>query len=77
MALKCQTRIHFIHAHPIIRDHNLFGPALHNFNRNMSRHSIDGVFQKLLYHGRGPFNDLAGGNLVDNGIGQDADGTHM
>ena len=36
---------------------------------------IDGVLEQLLDHGRGPLDDLAGGDLADQRVGQRTNGT--
>jgi hypothetical protein len=51
-----------------------FQPALHHLNIDARRARIDGIFHQLLHHACRPFDDLAGGDFVDQRLREDADG---
>ena len=54
-----------------------FRPAAFHLDANARSSGVERVFKQLLDDGRGPVDHLAGGDLVGNLIGKDADLAHQ
>ena len=76
MALEGQQSVVAIHAVAIVGDADQLSPAALNLDANAHGSSVERVLKELLDHGRGPIDHLAGGDLIGNLIGKDADLAH-
>jgi hypothetical protein len=76
VALERQQGVVAVHSLAVIGDADQLSPAALNLHANARRSGIESVLKQLLDHRRGPIHHLAGGNLVGNLIGKDADLAH-
>ena len=58
------------YAGTIVADHNAPDAATVEPNFNAGRAGIDGVLQQLFQDGRGPLDNLAGGDLANERVGK-------
>ena len=73
MTFERQAGIRFAHATTVIRYLNQGFTPVSIVHRNRMASRIDRIFHQLLDNRCRPFNDLTGGNLVGNSVGQYAD----
>ena len=76
MALKGQQGVVAVHALAIVGDADHAPSAALDFDADAHGPSVKSVLQQLLHHRSGPVHHLAGGDLVGNLIGKDADLAH-
>ena len=62
------------HAAAVVLDGDEGTAAVADHDIDPRRSGVDGVLHQLLDDRRRPFDDLAGGNTVDDGLWQQADG---
>jgi hypothetical protein len=74
VALERQGEFLRPHAAAVVADRDEAPPAVAERNGNGARPSVEGVLHQLLDHRRRALDDLAGGDAVDQGLGQAADG---
>jgi hypothetical protein len=74
VALHRQRQFGGVDAAAIVADPDQADAAVLQVDVDAARAGIQSVLDQLLDHGRGPFHDFAGGNLVDEGVGKLADG---
>jgi len=73
MALERQAHLVGRNAATVVADQQTPYPALLDFHLDPRRLGIEAVFHQFLNDGHRAFNHLAGGDLVDEGIGELAD----
>ena len=76
MALKGQQRVVAVHALAVVADADQLAPARLHLDANAVRACVQRIFQQLLHHGSGPVHHLAGGDLVGDLVGKNADAAH-
>ena len=62
------------HAAAVVGHDHRLAPARHHLDVDLRGAGIQGVFDQLLQHRGGPLHHLAGGDLVDDLLGQELDG---
>ena len=77
MTLHRQRQLVRRHADAVVGDLDPVDPAAGQRHRDPRGAGIQRVFHQLLYRRRRPLDDLAGGDAVDDGGGQDADYAHQ
>ena len=73
MPLNRQFKIFPRHAFAVVGNRNQRLAAVHQRYFNRRRAGVNGVFNQFFDHRGGTLDHFAGGNLVNQGIGQDAD----
>jgi hypothetical protein len=76
VALERQQGVVAVHSLAVVGDADQLSPAALNLHANARRSGVESVLKQLLDHGRGPIHHFAGGDLVGNLIGKDADLAH-
>ncbi len=76
MALEGQKSIVAIHAVAVVGDANQLPAAGFNIHPNAIRAGIERILEQLLHHRRRAVDDLAGGDLVGDLIGENTDAAH-
>ena len=76
MALEGQQRVVAVHALAVVGDADEPPPARLDFDADAGGAGVEGVLQQLLDHRGGPVHHLAGGDLVGNLVGKNADAAH-
>ena len=76
MALEGQQRIVAIHAVAVVGDANQLASARFNFDADAIGAGVERVLQQLFDDGGGPIHHLAGGNLIGDLVGKNADAAH-
>jgi hypothetical protein len=74
MALDRQQQVVRRHAAAIVGDRDQRFAAVANADFDAARAGVEGVFHQFLDDRSRPFNHLAGGDPVDDGLRQSADG---
>ena len=64
------------HAAAVVSDPHIGLAAVGDFHFNGMGTGIDGIFQQLLDHRRGPLNDLTGGDQLSGMLIQNMDDCH-
>ena len=73
MAFDGQPQLGRRHPAAVVGDRHEVDTAILELDRDPRRSRIDRVLDQLLQRRRGPFDDLAGGDLIDQLVGQAAD----
>ena len=73
---ECQRQVLRVHATAVVRNLELFDAALHQADADLGGTGIETVLQQFLQHRGGPFHHLAGGDLADQGIWEQANCGH-
>ena len=76
VALEAEQRVVADHAVSVIGDAEELAAAGFDVDADAGRAGVDGVFEELFDDGGGALDDLAGGDLVGDLIGEDADTAH-
>jgi hypothetical protein len=76
VALEGQQGVVAVHSLAVIGDADELSPASFDLDANAHGSRVERILKELLDHRRGPIDHLAGGNLVGNLIGEDADLAH-
>ena len=76
VALKGEKSVVAAHAVAVVGDADELAAAGFDFYANAVGAGIEGVFKKFFHDGRGPVDDFAGGDLVGDLIGKNADAAH-
>ncbi len=70
MARECERQFVGGNTVTIVADADEADAAFLQVNLDPARAGIEGVLDQFLDHGRWPFDDFAGGDLVDQGVGE-------
>ncbi len=70
MPLDRQQQVRLVHAGAVVLDPDQPQPAARRGQPDAGRAGVDGVLDQLLNHARRPLHHLAGGDLVDERLGQ-------
>ena len=73
---KGESEIVGMDAAAVVTDADEFAAAVFDVDVDVGRTGIDGVFDDFFDHGGGAFNDFAGGDLVNEAVGQLLDAGH-
>ena len=73
MAFETQEGVVASHAVSVVADPDEAFASAANFDANSGGLGVNRIFHKLLENGRGPFNHLAGCDLVGHLVRQDTD----
>ena len=76
MALEGEERIVPRHARPVVRDPDESQAAILEVDLDVPGARVERVLEQFLHDGRGAFDHLAGGDLVDEPRGKDLDEWH-
>jgi len=76
VALEGHPRVVPVHPAPVVGDPHEREPALVGVHRDARGPRVERVLDQLLHHGGGALHHLAGGDLVDETGGQEADAGH-
>ena len=76
VALEGEQRIVAQHAAAIVDDADQPPAAALDLDADIGRSRIERVFEQFLDHGGGPLHHLAGGDLVGDLVGENADAAH-
>ena len=76
MALEGEQGIIADHAAAVVGDANELAAAAFDLDTDAGGTSIKSVFEQFLDHGRGAIDDFAGGDLVGDLVGENADAAH-
>ena len=76
VALEGQQRVVAIHAVAVVGDADEPAPAGFDLDADAGGAGVERVLQQLLHHRGGPVHHLAGGDLVGNLVGKNADAAH-
>ena len=76
VALKGQQGVVAVHAVAVVGDADQLAAAGFDFDANAHGAGVEGVLKQLFDHGRGPIDHFAGGDLVGDLIGKNADLAH-
>ena len=69
MALERQPGVLGAHAAAVVGDGDPVAPAGADLDAHAPGAGVEGVLDQLLHHGGRPLDDLAGRDLVDQGVG--------
>jgi hypothetical protein len=74
--MPCQRQADFarVDADPVVPNANQPAAASLEFHLNAPRARVQRIFDELFNHRRGTFDNLAGSDLINEGIGQKLDG---
>lgn len=76
VAFEAEHSVFAIHAGAIVDDFDEGGAAALDVDFDVEGTSIEAVFDQFANDGSGAFNDLTGGHLAGEGVGEDADARH-
>jgi hypothetical protein len=71
-----EKRVVGSHPAPVVRDLDPGDSPLLDVDRHPRRARVEGVLDELLHDRRGPLDDLAGGDLVHEDVGENANRRH-
>ena len=74
MALDREAQVRSTHPAAVVADRQMLDAASLQRHRDPRRPGVERVFDQFLQRRRRAFDDFAGGDLVDEGVGQAADG---
>ena len=77
MAFEAEQRVVAAHAEAIVGDADQTASARLNLHGNFFRVGIEGIFHQFLDDACGPLDNFAGGDLIRDVLGQQADAVHF
>src|SRR5687767_13727749 len=77
MTLKCKDGVVASHPFTVVAHPHQTSPSEFDVDHEARRSGVDGILDELLYHRRRALDDLAGGDLICQIVGQDPYLVHL